>query len=299
MYYNKSTFCCLVIALCLIVSGVCQERWSIKTKLLNKRKSHGEKKPFVKESDGEWWRIVTCSSLIALVFLIVYNQNNKACDERLDNKESISEIGFDNIKLVLKGKKSVDRLILDGSLKGKLTSGRMLAIMGPSGSGKTSLLHALAGRLKASKNLKLYGVRFVNGSVLKEDSMIPSAFIEQETNFFPHMTIKETLDFQVELKLGRNLSKEQRDKLVLQLMEDLSLSKSANIIVGNNKIRGLSGGEKKRLSIACEMISSPSVIFLDEPTSGLDSYQASQVIETLQKLAHSGKTVVSVIHQPS
>jgi len=153
--------------------------------------------------------------------------------------------------------------------------------------------------LKASKNLKLYGVRFVNGSVLKEDSMIPSAFIEQETNFFPHMTIKETLDFQVELKLGRNLSKEQRDKLVLQLMEDLSLSKSANTIVGNNKIRGLSGGEKKRLSIACEMISSPSVIFLDEPTSGLDSYQASQVIETLRKLAHSGKTVVTVIHQPS
>jgi len=82
-------------------------------------------------------------------------------------------------------------------------------------------------------------------------------------------------------------------------MGQLGLTMSANTIVGNAKIRGLSGGERKRLSIACEMISSPPVIMLDEPTSGLDSYQATQVIETLRKLADQGKTIVSVIHQPS
>ena len=91
----------------------------------------------------------------------------------------------------------------------------------------------------------------------------------------------------------------ERDALVKDLMNQLGLTKSQNTIVGNAKIRGLSGGERKRLSIACEMISSPPVIFLDEPTSGLDSHQATQVIETLRKLADKGKTIVSVIHQPS
>lgn len=114
------------------------------------------------------------------------------------------------------------------------------------------------------------------------------------------MTVKETLDFQVELKMGSFLKKEsERDALVQDLMAQLGLSKSANTIVGNAKVRGISGGERKRLSIACEMISSPSVIFLDEPTSGLDSFQATQVIETLRGLADQGKTIVSVIHQPS
>lgn len=82
-------------------------------------------------------------------------------------------------------------------------------------------------------------------------------------------------------------------------MDLLGLTKSANTIVGSTKIRGLSGGERKRLSIACELISSPPIIILDEPTSGLDSYQAAQVVETLRKLADSGKTVIAVIHQPS
>lgn len=114
------------------------------------------------------------------------------------------------------------------------------------------------------------------------------------------MTVKETLDFQVELKMGAVLkTKEERDALVQDLIDQLGLTKSANTIVGNAKVRGLSGGERKRLSIACEMISSPPIIFLDEPTSGLDSYQAAQVIETLRSLADQGKTIVSVIHQPS
>ena len=113
------------------------------------------------------------------------------------------------------------------------------------------------------------------------------------------MTVKETLDFRVELKLGSRLGKSARDDVVANLIDLLGLSKSANTIVGGAKVRGLSGGERKRLSIACELISSPPVIILDEPTSGLDSYQAGQVTDTLRKLADSGKTVIAVIHQPS
>lgn len=211
------------------------------------------------------------------------------------------ELSFEGIRLELHGKKykKAPRLILDGSIRGTAQSGRLLAIMGPSGSGKSTLLDALAGKIKYSPHTKLEGRRFLNHELVSGDSQIPAAYIQQEVNFFPHMTVKETLDFRVELKVGSSLSKGERDKLVTDLMDQLNLSKSANTIVGNGKVRGLSGGERKRLSIACEMISSPSIIFLDEPTSGLDSYQAMQVVETLRKLADDGKTVIAVIHQPS
>jgi ABC-type multidrug transport system ATPase subunit len=181
-------------------------------------------------------------------------------------------VGFEDIKMTLKQKKrkgdangNSERLILDGSIRGVAQPGRMLAIMGPSGSGKSTLLHAISGKLKEDKKINLYGKRYINGAKLTGDSKIPSAFIEQDVNFFPHMTVKETLDFRVELKMGACLkTKKEKDDLVTELMNQLGLTKSANTIVGNAKVRGLSGGERKRLSIACEMISSPPVIFLDE-----------------------------------
>jgi len=223
-------------------------------------------------------------------------EKNKVGGEYRDN----FEIGFEGIQVVLAQKrKKPDKVILDGSIAGKARPGRMLAIMGPSGSGKSTLLTAIAGKIKRNRKLTVVGKRFVNNEVLAEDSGIPAAFISQEPNFFPQMTVKETLDFRVDLKLGSKLGKSARDDVVANLLDLMGLTKSVDTIVGNAKVRGISGGEKKRLSIACEMISSPSVIFMDEPTSGLDSYQAGQVVKYLRKLAESGKTVVTVIHQPS
>ena len=92
--------------------------------------------------------------------------------------------------------------------------------------------------------------------------------MEQDVNFFPHMTVRETLNFRVELKLGSLLSRSARDELVHDLIAQMRLEKAAETKVGDNKVRGISGGERRRLAIACELISSPSVIFLDEPTSG-------------------------------
>ena len=225
----------------------------------------------------------------------------------LHNEKVVLSFKGIHLEMKLKKKKnqpsssssSSSRLLLDGSIRGVAKPGRLLAIMGPSGSGKSTLLDALAGKIKFSPKLALRGCRYLNDVPVSGDSQIPAAYIQQDTNFFPHMTVKETLDFRVELKVGSSLTKRERDLLVADLMDQLNLSVSANTIVGNAKVRGLSGGERKRLSIACEMISSPSIIFLDEPTSGLDSYQAMQVVETLRKLADSGKTVIAVIHQPS
>jgi len=208
------------------------------------------------------------------------------------------DLAFEDIQLTLTTKKKT-RLLLDGSCRGRAKPGRMLAIMGPSGAGKSTLLHALAGRVKDSPKLRLQGLRYVNGHPVCEDCMLPAAFIEQEAVFFPHMTVRETLNFRVELKLGKQSSKAVRDELVDELMEQVGLSKSADTIVGDNKVRGISGGERKRLSIAVEMISSPSLVFLDEPTSGLDSTAAMTLVNTLRTLADQGKTVIAVIHQPS
>lgn len=98
--------------------------------------------------------------------------------------------------------------------------------------------------------------------------MVPSAFVEQEVNFFPYMTVRETLAFRVDLKLGSRVSKTTRDGIVHDLLSQMRLEATADTIVGDAKVRGISGGERRRLSIACELISSPSLIFLDEPTSG-------------------------------
>jgi len=113
------------------------------------------------------------------------------------------------------------------------------------------------------------------------------------------MTVRETLTFRVELKLGSQINKQSRADLVEDLITQMRLEKAADTIVGDSKVRGISGGERRRLAIACELISSPSVIFLDEPTTGLDSTAATSVVETLRTLADAGKTVVAVIHQPS
>jgi len=85
----------------------------------------------------------------------------------------------------------------------------------------------------------------------------------------PHsVTVRETLEFRVELKLGSRLSRKSRNALVLDLLTQMRLENAADTIVGDAKVRGISGGERRRLAIACELISSPSAIFLDEPTSG-------------------------------
>lgn len=130
------------------------------------------------------------------------------------------------------------------------------------GAGKSTVLHAWAGKIKYSPKLTLEGNRYMNGVPLSSDSTVPAAFIEQDVMFFPHMTVRETLTFRVELKLGSLLSKTARDEMVDDLMSQLGLTKTANTVVGGSKVRGISGGERKRLSIAVEMISSPSVMYV-------------------------------------
>ena len=112
------------------------------------------------------------------------------------------------------------------------------------------------------------------------------------------MTVRETLMFAARLRLPSSVSLEEKRAVVDGLLKKLSLVKAADTIVGDTKRRGISGGERKRLSIGCELIGSPNLLFLDEPTSGLDAFQAQQVVALLKQLALEGTAVVAVIHQP-
>ncbi|KAK9866000.1 hypothetical protein WJX84_002019 [Apatococcus fuscideae] len=175
--------------------------------------------------------------------------------------------------------------------------GRLLALMGPSGSGKTTLLNALAGQVPASAKLTLQGRINVNG-VPQQKSSHAQGYVQQEDVFFSQLTVRETLSLAAELRLGVSQSTSHSQNVVDDILKRLGLTASADTVVGDAKTRGLSGGEKKRLSIACELIGSPLLLFADEPTTGLDSFQAEKVMQTLKDLAAAGHTVVTSIHQP-
>ncbi|OIV91097.1 hypothetical protein TanjilG_30319 [Lupinus angustifolius] len=206
-------------------------------------------------------------------------------------------IRWNNINCSLSDKSSnVVRFLLK-NVSGEAKPGRLLAIMGPSGSGKTTLLNVLAGQLAASQRLHLSGLLEFNG---KPSSKNPYkfAYVRQEDLFFSQLTVRETLSLATELQLPNISSAEGRDEYVNNLLFKLGLVSCADTNVGDAKVRGISGGEKKRLAMACELLASPSVIFADEPTTGLDAFQAEKVMETLQQLAQDGHTVICSIHQP-
>lgn len=192
-----------------------------------------------------------------------------------------------------------DREILRG-LSGRVESTELCALLGPSGAGKSSLLNILAGRISSQKNKVVSGSMSVNGEVVNPQQFRKHvSYVLQEDSLFATSTAREALEFSAKLRLPRNTSDEERKRIVDQLLLSLGLSHVADTMCGSDMVRGLSGGEKKRVSIGVELVTNPRLLFLDEPTSGLDSYSAYQVISVLRALARSGCAVLCTIHQPS
>ncbi|KAM2508109.1 hypothetical protein FF1_030285 [Malus domestica] len=187
------------------------------------------------------------------------------------------------------------RRLLDG-LSGFAEPGRIMAIMGPSGSGKSTLLDSLAGRL--SQNVVMTGNVLVNGNKMRLDYGA-AAYVTQENTLLGTLTVKETITYSSHLRLPTTLTKEEVNGIVEGTITEMGLQDCADRLIGNWHLRGISGGEKKRLSIALEILTKPKLLFLDEPTSGLDSASAFFVVHTLRYIALEGRTVVSSIHQPS
>ncbi|BBN07153.1 ATP-binding cassette, subfamily G (WHITE), member 2 [Marchantia polymorpha subsp. ruderalis] len=194
------------------------------------------------------------------------------------------------------GSKSDNQVLLH-SLTGYAEPGAMLAIMGPSGSGKSTLLDSLAGRL--AKNARLTGDIKLNGRRKTTLSYGIAAYVTQVDELIGTLTVRETVEYSARLRLPGSMPVAERKAIVKSTIVEMGLQDCQNTYIGNWHLRGLSGGEKRRLSIGLEILTRPRLLFLDEPTSGLDSAAAFFVVTTLKQLARDGRTVIASIHQPS
>ncbi|KFM65485.1 Protein white, partial [Stegodyphus mimosarum] len=183
-------------------------------------------------------------------------------------------------------------------VSGQVKPGQLLAIMGASGAGKTTLLNVLTSR--NLRRLTVDGEVLVNGENVGESMTRLSAYVQQDDLFIGTLTVKEHLVFQALLRMDKHLSYKERMRRVDEVILELGLRKCEDTMIGiAGKIKGISGGEAKRLAFAAEVLTNPALMFCDEPTSGLDSFMSQNIVSVLRDLAMGGRTIICTIHQPS
>ncbi|XP_051773965.1 ATP-binding cassette sub-family G member 8 isoform X2 [Ctenopharyngodon idella] len=176
-------------------------------------------------------------------------------------------------------------------------SGQMLAVIGSSGCGKTSLLDIITCRDEGGSVIS--GEILINGKPSTRSLVKKSiAHVRQDDRLLPHLTVRETLAFVAKLRLPAHFTQEQRDQRVDEVIAELRLRQCAHTRVGNEYVRGVSGGERRRVSIAVQLLWNPGILILDEPTSGLDSFTAHNLVITLYRLARGNRLVLLSVHQP-
>ncbi|XP_053998040.1 protein white-like [Hylaeus anthracinus] len=196
-------------------------------------------------------------------------------------------------------RKLIERKHLLKDVCGVAYPGELLVIMGSSGAGKTTLLNALT--FRSGTGVTVSGLMAANGQRVSSTILTSrTAYVQQDDLFLGTLTVKEHLLFQAMVRMDRRIPMAQRIRRVNEVINELALLKCRNTVIGQpGRIKGLSGGEMKRLSFASEVLTDPPLMFCDEPTSGLDSFMAHQVVSVLKALAARGKTIVATLHQPS
>jgi ABC-type multidrug transport system ATPase subunit len=225
-------------------------------------------------------------------------QNNKVYPEINSSEQRGFELRWENINMVFEDKKTKENKSILTNVSGSVKSGETLAILGASGAGKTTLLNHLSRKIE-SQTLKSTGSMLLNNEEInKNDFTSITSYVMQDDVLQPEMTPREILLFTAKLKI--NAPREVQEKKVAKMLKLLKIEKCQNTKIGDNLNRGVSGGERKRVSIAVELLSDSPIIFLDEPTTGLDSYNAYEVIATINNLAKdTNKIVIFTIHQPA
>ncbi|XP_058094885.1 pleiotropic drug resistance protein 3-like isoform X1 [Magnolia sinica] len=173
----------------------------------------------------------------------------------------------------------------------------LTALMGVSGAGKTTLLDVLSGR-------KTFGtiqgdIRIGGYPKVQETFARISGYCEQNDIHSPHITVEESVIHSAWLRLGPQINEETKMEFVNEVLETVELDEIKDTLVGIPGVSGLSIEQRKRLTLAVELVSNPSIMFIDEPTSGLDARTAAIVMRAVKNVVGTGRTVVSTIHQPS
>uniref|UniRef100_A0A1S3WXZ0 ABC transporter G family member 31-like n=1 Tax=Nicotiana tabacum TaxID=4097 RepID=A0A1S3WXZ0_TOBAC len=189
------------------------------------------------------------------------------------------------------------KLQLLSNVSGVFSPGVLTALVGSSGAGKTTLMDCLAGRKTAGY---IEGDIRISGYPKQQQTFARiSGYVEQNDIHSPQVTVYESLLFSSYLRLPKEVNKEQREEFVKEVMDLVELDSLKNALVGLPGSSGLSTEQRKRLTIAVELVANPSIIFMDEPTSGLDARAAAIVMRTVRNTVDTGRTVVCTIHQPS
>ncbi|KAL8919828.1 MAG: hypothetical protein Q9208_006561 [Pyrenodesmia sp. 3 TL-2023] len=251
--------------------------------------------------------IAGCALFVVLVILLVWILSRRSFKygpihlsddsddelERLMAEHKPASLQFDQISYSLNGKQ-----ILSG-VQGIALPGQIMAIMGASGAGKTTFLDILA---RKNKRGTTTGNFYVNGEkVLDHEYRSVIGFVDQDDTMLPTLTVHETIMTSALLRLPRDMGISAKEQRVYEVEKQLGIYHIKDQLIGSEegKGRGISGGEKRRVGIACELVTSPSILFLDEPTSGLDAFNAFNVVECLVTLARNyNRTIIFTIHQP-
>ncbi|KAK0605209.1 hypothetical protein LWI29_024220 [Acer saccharum] len=189
------------------------------------------------------------------------------------------------------------KLQLLSNVSGVFSPGVLTALVGSSGAGKTTLMDVLAGRKTGGY---IEGDIKISGHPKEQSTFARIAgYVEQNDIHSPQVTVEESLWFSSSLRLPKEVSKDQRKEFVEEVMSLVELDILRHALVGLPGSSGLSTEQRKRLTIAVELVANPSIIFMDEPTSGLDARAAAIVMRTVRNTVDTGRTVVCTIHQPS
>ncbi|MDY0170096.1 MAG: FHA domain-containing protein [Thermoguttaceae bacterium] len=187
------------------------------------------------------------------------------------------------------------RLLEDVSLT--VLPGELVGVMGPSGAGKTTLLSALNGYTRPASGEVLLSGQDLYRNYAQFQGVI--GYVPQDDILHRDLTVQQALYYTARLRLPADYGDAEIHRLISEVVRAVGLEGTEHLLIGSTEKRGISGGQRKRVNLAMELLTRPSVLFLDEPTSGLSSEDALTVLRLLRKLADEGKTILLTVHQPS
>ncbi|KAF1787466.1 P-loop containing nucleoside triphosphate hydrolase [Phytophthora cactorum] len=267
------------------------------------------------DTDGVGLAVVACVALAALLLLGCFSFCCCVAGVRSGQKEedletellkvasrSAKKLEFRNISCFASvDKKSTEQKCVLNKISGSVSRGQVLGLLGPSGSGKTTLLNALAAMQNGTS--KFTGELLLDGSKVTKEYRRIAAYVQQDDSLFSTLTVRECIAYSAQLRLPTSMTASAKTAMVTRVIAELNLSHVASSRIGSvggsTSERGISGGERRRVSIGMELVTSPQILILDEPTSGLDSSSAHSVVKLIKELASHDRIVILSIHQPS